>query len=427
MSDVTVAPPSAPNPAPQPQTAEVPINQNPVNAPNPIGSQAPQAPVGDLKGSEHRPQSRREAIQAAFDRANNPQRAARPAEKPTPKAAEAKSGHNQPPEETEKFDLKKRPSDLPRGDRGQFAPRTQDAPQMRTQMRDGADNAKGMNGTQQEGSTHTLPENSPFREPPPRMAEHAKKDWANTPDSVRGEVGRMHHEFNRAYEFYRADHEAFKPLRGFHELAQRQGTTLAKAVNNYVTMEQKLRADPIGGLDLIIHNLGMTDPATGKQIDLRDVAYHVLSRSPEQLRQVQQGNQQQAAGQQIGALHQEIQGLKSHLAQMHTVQQFHQTRSAVDQFADSHPRFDELGDLIQNEINLGFDLETAYRRAELLRPGTHAAQTRNPSAQTRTTDRSISGAPSDVTASNAASRRPREASRSPREAVQRAIAANGRL
>jgi hypothetical protein len=112
---------------------------------------------------------------------------------------------------------------------------------------------------------------------------------------------------------------------------------------------------------------------------------------------------------------------------MHTVQQFHQTRSAVDQFADSHPRFDELGDLIQNEINLGFDLETAYRRAELLRPGTHAPQKGNPSAQTRTTDRSISGAPSDVTASNAASRRPREASRSPREAVQRAIAANGRL
>jgi hypothetical protein len=421
MSDVTVAPPSAPASVPAPAASEVPINQNPTNAPNPIGSQAPQAPVGDLKGSEHRPQSRREAIQAAFDRANNPQRAARPAEKPAPKAAEARAGHNQPPEETEKFDLKKRPlaGDLPRGDRGQFAPRARDNSEV-GQDRPGVAKQPGQPGPQ-------LPENAPFREPPPRMAEHAKRDWASTPDSVRSEVGRMHHEFNRAYEFYRADHEAFKPLRGFHELAQRQGTTLAKAVNNYVTMEQKLRADPIGGLDLIIHNLGMTDPATGKQIDLRDVAYHVLSRSPEQLRQVQQGNQQQAAGQQIGALHQEIQGLKSHLAQMHTVQQFHQTRSAVDQFADSHPRFDELGDLIQNEINLGFDLETAYRRAELLRPGTHAPQKGNPSAQTRTTDRSISGAPSDVTASNAASRRPREASRSPREAVQRAIAANGRL
>ena len=42
----------------------------------------------------------------------------------------------------------------------------------------------------------------------------------------------------------------------------------------------------------------------------------------------------------------------------------------------AHPRFDELGDLIEHELKFGFDLETAYRRAELTSPGTHAAQTR---------------------------------------------------
>ena len=69
----------------------------------------------------------------------------------------------------------------------------------------------------------------------------------------------------------------------------------------------------------------------------------MLSQIPEQLKQLQMGNQQNAASQQIGALHQKISGLENALQQMHTQQQFSYTRSQVDQFADSHPRFDELG------------------------------------------------------------------------------------
>jgi hypothetical protein len=41
-----------------------------------------------------------------MDRAKGNQLKAKPAEKPAPKAADAKIGHNQPPEQTEKFDLK---------------------------------------------------------------------------------------------------------------------------------------------------------------------------------------------------------------------------------------------------------------------------------------------------------------------------------
>ena len=212
----------------------------------------------------------------------------------------------------------------------------------------------------------------------------------------------MQTDFVKAYNHYKGAAEAFKPVKHFHEMAQQHGTTLERALTNYVGMEQKLRADPIAGLDQIVNNLGLKTP-DGQRIGLRDIAYHVLSQSPEQLRQLQMGNQQQAASHQIGALHQEIAGLKNTLQQMHNQQQFTYTRSAVDQFADTHPRFDEIGDLIQKELELGFDLETAYRRAELLRPATHAAQTRTASAQTRPTDRSIYGAP-DVTGSNPASR-----------------------
>ena len=133
MSDVTIAPPSAaPSTSPPtnnqptsnpPASHQVPVNENPVHTPNPVGSQA----VPD-KPADRDPKA---SIKAAFDRAASG-KVAKPAERPEPKAAEAKAGHNQPPEETEKFDLKKRPGDVPRGERGQFAPRTNQQPERST-------------------------------------------------------------------------------------------------------------------------------------------------------------------------------------------------------------------------------------------------------------------------------------------------------
>jgi hypothetical protein len=413
MSDVTVA---ADGGAPAPANETV-IETNPTTAPNPVGGQAPDKPGGDIDGSRHRPESRREAIQRAFDRANNPPaKDARPAEKPAAKPAEAKPGHNNPPEETEKLNLKKRPDDQrteqPRGDRGQFAPREAQQP---GQQQPGAQQRPP--GQQQRPNVVQLPDGAPYREPPQRMAEHAKRDWASAPESVRGEVHRMQQEFADAYQRYRADHEAMNPIRHFHQMATEHGTTLDRALSNYVSMEQKLRSDVIGGLDIIVNNLNLRTP-DGQKLGLRDIAYHILNQTPEQHKLVQTQNAQSATSHQLGALHQEIAGLKTTLQEMHSAQQFVQTRGAVDQFADDHPRFDELGDLIKTELEFGFDLETAYRRAELLRPATHAAQTRTPSAQTRPTDKSISGSP-DVAPSNGASRARKPVGR--REAIQSAI------
>jgi hypothetical protein len=389
----------------------VQINQNPVNNPNPIGSQAPQAPAGELEGGKGRPQSRREAIQAAFDRANKPPaKPAKPAERDAPKAAEAKAGHNQPPEETPKEGKRPgdQPSGAPRTERGTFAPRQQAAPQ-----------AGAQNSATSAPPARKLPEGAPYRDPPPRISERARQDWDTAPESVRGDYHRLHQEAEGIHRHYKGVAEAYMPIAQYDQMARKQGTTLDKALNSYVSIEMKLRSDPIAGLDNIVHNLGLTDPATGNRINLRDIAYHVLSQSPEQLKQLQMGNVQQATQHQMGALHREISGLKQALHQMHTEKQFTHMRSAVDQFADTHPRFDELGDLIENELKLGFDMETAYRRAELLRPGNTAAQTRATSAQTRPIDRSISGSP-DVTGSNPAPRKPQKPTER-REAIQNAI------
>lgn len=425
MSDVNVAPNAAPPPSNAPAANEVAIDQNPTATPQPVGSQAPEKTV-EPRGSEHRPESRREAIQRAFAKAR---------EQNPPKAAEAKMGHNQPPEETkrekvvaareklEPVDLRKRPTDQPR-DQGRFAraepdntePRQtrQQAPQQRQQ------------GTQQQAAH--LPETAPYRNAPQRMTERAKAEWGTTPESVRADVYRMHTEFDGAYKRYKGDHETMKTLRPFERMAKDHGTTLERALTNYTGMEQKLRSDVVGGLDIIVNNLNLRTP-DGERLTLRDVAYHILNQSPEQHKLRQNENAQSAQSQQIGQLHQMVSTLASGIQEMQYERQFANTRTAIDRYAEDpkHPRFDELADLIEQEIKLGFDIDTAYLRADRLRPATaRAAQTRTngngngTQAQARPVDRSIHGAP-DAGPSNGTSRGKSGKQTGRREAIASAI------
>jgi hypothetical protein len=396
------------------------INPNPVSTPNPLGVQAPDKPQPTAA------EERRAAIQRAFERASSPPpKTDRSAQRAAP-PADAKAGHNQPPEPTkpEVLNLRKRPqaddavpsAAQPR-DRGRFAPRQQANVGSNAAFKP----ASAAQTNPQTGPTvQRLPSNAPYATPPARMAEHAKTEWHATPESVRGEVARMQEEFVKAYRVYKNDFDEMSKIRHFHKMATEHGTTLQQALTNYVGMEQKLRADPVAGLDVIVNNLNLRTP-DGQKLGLRDIAYHVLSQSPEQLRQLQMGNQQSAASQQIMALNARIEGLQQTVQQMHTAQQFTQVRSGIDTFAETHPRFDELGLAIERELKFGFDLETAYRRAEMLHPATHAPQTRTPSAQTREADRSIHGT-HEIGPTQGTSRRPRTASPTARAAVANAIA-----
>jgi hypothetical protein len=417
MSDVAYAP--APAPAePAPQANEVVIDTNQVNAPSPIGAQTPDKPA-----EQQKPQlGRREAIQRAFDRA----------EKAEP--AKPRMGHNNPPEAMERekpaINLKKRPSEQQPGALDDPAP----APRPRGEHGHFASAQPAQPGQQQpQRRIAPLPEDAPFRAAPPRMDERAQEEWHATPESVRGAVHRMHHEFGRAYEQYRGDNETMNTLRPFEQLARSQGTSLQRALTNYVNMETKLRNDPVGGLDVIVDNLNLRTPE-GQKLTLRDIAWHILNQTPEQQQILTARNAQAAQTHQLKQAQQRIAQLENHARQMQYRQQFVHTRGALDHYATTHPRLDELGDIIEHEIKLGFDLDTAYRRAELLRPGnaapqtrngTHAAQTRTHTAQTRTPDRSISGsAPAGPSNGHA---RPR-AKVSTREAIANAIrTVNGSL
>jgi hypothetical protein len=390
MSDVGVAPAPA---------NEVPVNPDPVNIPTPVGPQAPDKPV-DHK-PENRNDSRRDAIQKAFARA----------EKAEP--AKARMGHNQPPEPMERertrpekkddrpgpIDLKKRPDDQPkqgeprpRAEHGHFAAR-------QAEKQTGQDSA-----TQEQplkGRHAALPQHAPYREPPSRMDDAAKADWHGTPETVRANFHRMHQEFTRAYQAYRADHDEMETIRHYSNMAREHGTSLQRALDNYTGMENKLRNDVVGGLDLIISNLNLQTPE-GRRLGLEDVAWHIVNQTPEQRQLLQSKNRAMAQSHQLQQAQQRIAALENEYKQMQYAAQFHQTRAGVDQYAAAHPRVDELAELIANEVSLGFDLDTAYKRAELLRPATQAAQTRTngtAAAQTRThtaqtrNDRSIYGAP----------------------------------
>ena len=173
----------------------MPINQNPTSSPNPVGPQAPEKSPAD---------ARREAIQRAFDRANKTRNQRRRPKAAPVKAAEARPGHNNPPEETPKLDLKRRPDDQPQPrDRGRFAPRG-------SRRKSCANWAAKMRRTRKRATAPraaALPANAPYAAPPGRFAERAKAEWAHAPESVRGEVHRMQEEFVKAYRVYKGDFE----------------------------------------------------------------------------------------------------------------------------------------------------------------------------------------------------------------------------
>jgi hypothetical protein len=414
MSDTNVAPAAAPAAAP----SEAVIDQSPVQRPNPVGSQAPTKPVGDIEGSPHRTESRRDTISRAFQRANeragmghnNPPEPMAKEHTPPPRTQHAEPKAKSAEPAGEKLDLKKRPDDQPR-DQGRFAPRERPAGERGQQQRQPG--APGQTPPAQQ-----LPSHAPYHQPPSQRgwSQAARNDWATTPESVRADVHRMHKEFMGAQQAAQADRQEMNTLRPYQQLAKQGNTTIAKALENYLGIEQMLTEDPIAGLSKIVDNLNR-QTSDGRRLTLRDIAHYLATQSPEGHQLLQARNQQQVQQHQMGRLYQSVNQLAHQQQQLIYGLRYNNTRGAVDRFAETHPRIDELGDDIKRELGFGYDLPTAYKRAALLKPAAHADQTRTTSAQTRSVDRSISGAPAGPT--NGSGRRPK-ASASVREAVANA-------
>lgn len=194
----------------------------------------------------------------------------------------------------------------------------------------------------------------PAYDPPARFSADAKTEWAKSPPSVQAEVHRAFREMEAGIEKHRAAAQEFEQIREFHDLAREHGTSIKAALTNYTNLERTIAADPLKGLQMVADYAGL---------DLRKVAAHIMGQSPDQV-----SSQQDAT---IRELRQELAALKQSVGSVQQTFQQQRTETisrSVTEFAQSHPRFDELADAIKEEISHGYSLEQAYERAERLNP-----------------------------------------------------------
>lgn len=335
------------------------INENAPAPSSPLGSQIPPDARAENQPKPE-PRSITDSIDRAFERSAKDQ-AEKAAAKAEPKT-EAKAPEPKPEA--------KEP--LARGEGGKFAPKDP-APAA----------AKPAEPVK---PSHTA------EDAPARFTDTAKAKWHATDPEIRGETLRMHKELTEGFQKYKAAAERDGALNEFHEMAKASGKELPNVVREYVNMENKLRHDLVGGLEDICQRVG---------VSLRDVAAHVLNQTPDQ--------QASAQDTTIRELRQELAGLKQQLGGVtQTIEQQREQHSLteVQNFRAAHPRFDELADAIVEEMKHGYDLPTAYSRAERLNPATTApAKEEEPAASSAAVqdpppvqpdkgEKSINGAPS---------------------------------
>lgn len=270
----------------------------------------------------------------------------------------------------------------PRAEGGRFAPKEQAAPQAGT---DANSPAASASPATEQPSRH---------EAPARFTADAKETWANTPEPVKAEVNRAIRELEQGHQKYKADAESFNEVREYHEMAKHHGTTMKAALANYVGIEQLIAKDPQAGFEQIIRNFGWKMP-DGRPVTLRDFAAQILGQTPDE-----QASRQSATISELNAkiarMEQQLSGVTQTLQQQRETAMLDQ----VSDFADSRPRFDELFEAIKEEIAHGYDLETAYDRAERLNPGPQKAASEQPVIPAAKPplnpagSKSISGAPS---------------------------------
>lgn len=283
-----------------------------------------------------------------------------------------------------------------RDDAGRFAPKAQEAAPAVT---DGQE-------------TPEAPVAAPVAVPPPsRFAKAAQDAWATLPEVVRSEVVRLEGELTKGLSEYQ---QKWEPLKQFDEMARSGGTTLDKALNAYVGMENLIRSDPVAGLMMVCQNAGL---------------------DPVQIGQILAGQQPTGgASPEVASLKAEIAALKNEISGVGRSITQKDVMSQVEAFARENPHFDELSADIAQMIQTGFakDLADAYGKAVRLNPEIAAkieASKKPPEppapkqpdpAQTRKAALSITGSP--ASGSNPATRTP---AGSTREALTRAFSQVG--
>lgn len=98
--------------------------------------------------------------------------------------------------------------------------------------------------------------------PPPGWSPAAKAAFATLPAEVQQAVAKREQEVNNGF----AKLAEYKPIERYVEMARRGGTTLDKALENYVGIEQLLRTDIARGFEQIARNIGVSPVEMAQKI-----------------------------------------------------------------------------------------------------------------------------------------------------------------
>jgi hypothetical protein len=98
--------------------------------------------------------------------------------------------------------------------------------------------------------------------PPPGFSVKTKSEWEKLPDYVRADIAKREQEVSDGFKQY----SGMKELMPYVEHAQRTGTTLKAALDNYIGLENTLRQDPVRGLSQIANNMGINPVEAAQRI-----------------------------------------------------------------------------------------------------------------------------------------------------------------
>ncbi len=324
------------------------------------------------------------------------------------KAKEAEKAKTEAaPKPAEKAEAKTepKPADRSRAEDGKFAPKESADPKS-VEQRTVQEKTEG---------NQTSEGRKPHHDAPARFNEFGKRDWANTPDTVKEETYRAFKELEEGHKKYKDSADRFEKIREYDDLARKNGREgIHESLKQINEIEDIFaRGNPIEGLKRITDHFG---------VNLQAVAAHIVGQNPNQ---------------QVAEAHSRIQELEAKIQHMEFEKK---APDIVAEFAaqEGHERFEELSPIIGTLLKTGTakDLESAYELADVLKPAaSNAAQTSQPlipaesapRAQTQAPalnpagSKSVSGAPSGGI--SPASKQP--VSKSNSEAVKRAMAKLG--
>ena len=331
MTDEAIVAPAAPTAAviesPTPSTPEL-GSQTPVAEKPEVKPEAKAEPKADAKAqvSKSADEAVRKANEAVKAKTAEAEAKAKeqPAKKPEAKAPETEARTRA---EDGKFTPKESPAEKPRDETVQ---------------------AKTEGNQTSEGR-------KPHHDAPARLADLAKKDWGNVPDTVKEDVHRVIAENEKGIQKYKESADRYEKVREFDELARKNGREgVHESLKQVVELENAFSRDPIDGFKKVAEHFG---------INFQAVAAHVMGQNPDQ---------------RVHEAHTRIQELEAKIQQMEMIAK---APDIVAEFAANNPRFEELSPVIATLLETGTakDLEGAYKLASVLKePASNAGSDSQP-------------------------------------------------